>query len=115
MYSRAATSRSARTGACCCDRVAAGSKPWTIGHALLALALHVLEQAVNDDRVFVVLRALNTIHSLRIDSLPSGMMDRVRELQRSSREEWGNQNYVRDAAASIADTGSGSWARSEVR
>jgi arylsulfatase A-like enzyme len=66
-------------------------------------ALDLLERALHDGRLFVVLRALNTIHSLGIENLPSSMTDRVGQLQHSDREEWGNRNYIRDAAASIVD------------
>jgi hypothetical protein len=61
----------------------------------------MLEQALRDDRLFVVLRALNTISSLGIEDLPSGMMDRLGQLQEARREEWDNTDYIHNAAVSI--------------
>jgi arylsulfatase A-like enzyme len=66
-----------------------------------ANALDMLEQALRDDRLFVVLRALNTISSLGIEDLPSGMMDRLGQLQEARREEWDNTDYIHNAAVSI--------------
>jgi N-sulfoglucosamine sulfohydrolase len=66
-------------------------------------ALSLLEQALHDDRLFVVLRALNTIASLDIDSLPASIADRLRQLERSTWEQPGNTDYVPHAASAIID------------
>lgn len=68
-----------------------------------ATALATLEVALRDDRLFVVLRALNTIHSLNVEHLPAGIMDRIRQLRESPAEEWHSTNYIQNAAAAIGD------------
>jgi hypothetical protein len=68
-----------------------------------ATAFSLLEQALHDDRLFVVLRALNTIASLDLDSLPASIADRVRRLERSTWEQPGNTDYVPHAASAIID------------
>jgi len=65
-------------------------------------ALDILEQTLDDDRLFVVLRALNTIYGLGVEELPPGLMDKVRQLQESDREDWGSNTYIRHAAQTIA-------------
>jgi hypothetical protein len=66
-----------------------------------AAALTILEAALHDDRLFVVLRALNTISALRIERLPASMMDRVQQLAHSTWEQPGHTDYVPHAAAAI--------------
>ena len=66
-----------------------------------ATALTILEEALDDDRLFVVLRALNTIASLNVERLPASMMERVRQLEQSTWEQPGNTDYVPHAASAI--------------
>ncbi len=66
-----------------------------------ATALTILEEALYDDRLFVVLRALNTISSLNVERLPPSMIERVRQLEQSTWEQTGNTDYVPHAASAI--------------
>jgi N-sulfoglucosamine sulfohydrolase len=66
-------------------------------------ALAMLEKTLRDERLLVVLRALNTIYSLHIDSLPTALTDLVRQLQQFPASEWDDTAYIRHAAQAILD------------
>ncbi|MDX1636353.1 MAG: sulfatase-like hydrolase/transferase [Balneolaceae bacterium] len=64
-------------------------------------AMGILNEILRDERLFAVLRGLNTIKALGITELPAGIDDRVKQLQESDNNEWGNNYYIRRAAESI--------------
>jgi hypothetical protein len=64
-------------------------------------AFDLLKQSLDDDRLFAVLRALNTIEAMEIGELPPDIEERLERLRQSDREEWENNRYIRDAAESI--------------
>jgi len=68
-----------------------------------ATALQLLEHALDDEQQFVVLRALNTIQALGMADFPSSIMQKVERLRQSQRADWGDNQYIRDAAEWIGN------------
>jgi arylsulfatase A-like enzyme len=84
---------------CAAARTALAEALYRYGHHSTALAM--LHEVLQNDRLFAVLRALNTLYSLDIERLPDSIMDRVRQLEQSTWEEPGNATTVPRAAVAL--------------